>query len=155
MYNKSFPLNTKRIKKEKHKAGITKRLRNSITTKHKICISFLNKPTAFNETNYEGYKNKLMQLIKVAERYHYQKGFNKHKSDLMKMWQMIREITSKKASSQQNQVLLIIGTLTQDRQLIADKFNEYFTTVGSELTKDIPTVTKRIILMEFMKTQCF
>ena len=26
---------------------------------------------------------------------------------------------------------------------IADKFNEYFTTIGSELTKDVPTVTKQ------------
>ena len=34
-------------------------------------------------------------------------------------------------------------SITQDRQLIADKFNEYFTTIGSELTKDIPTVTEK------------
>ena len=45
--------------------------------------------------------------------------------------------------SQQNQEFLINGTLTKDRQLIADKFNEYFTTIGSELTKDILTVTDK------------
>ena len=33
--------------------------------------------------------------------------------------------------------------MTRDRQLIDDKFNEYFTTIGSELTKDITTVTKK------------
>ena len=38
VYNKSFPLNTKRVKKEKHKAWITKGLRNSIKTKHKLYI---------------------------------------------------------------------------------------------------------------------
>ena len=59
------------------------------------------------------------------------------------MWQTIREIIGKKTSSQQNQEFLINGTLTRDRQLIADKFNEYSTTIGSELTKDIPTVTKK------------
>ena len=59
------------------------------------------------------------------------------------MWQMIREIIGKKTSSQQNQEFLINGTLTRDRQLMADKCNEYFTTIGSELTKDIPTVTKK------------
>ena len=32
VYNKSFPLKTKRVKKEKHKAWITKGLRNSIKT---------------------------------------------------------------------------------------------------------------------------
>ena len=59
------------------------------------------------------------------------------------MWQMIREIIGKKTSSQQSQEFLINGTLTRDRQLLADKFNEYFTTIGSELTKDIPTVSKK------------
>ena len=73
------------------------------------------------------------------------------------MWQMIRDIIGKKATSQQNQEFLINGTLTKDRQLIADKFNEYFTTIGSELTKDIPTVTDKPedYLNGIYKTQCF
>ena len=50
------------------------------------------------------------------------------------MWQMIRDIIGKKTSSQHNQEILINGTLTRDRQLIADEFNEYFTNIGSELT---------------------
>ena len=56
---------------------------------------------------------------------------------------MIREIIGKKSSSQQNQEFLINGTLTRDGQLIAEKCNEYVTTIGSELAKDIPTVTKK------------
>ena len=66
---------------------------------------------AFNETNYKRYKNK---LIKIAERYQYQKEFDNHKSDLKKMWQMLREIIGKKTSSQQKQKFLINGTLTRD-----------------------------------------
>ena len=57
------------------------------------------------------------------------------------MWQIIREIIGKKATPQQNQEFLVNGTVTKGRQLIADKFNECFTTIGSKLTKDIPTVT--------------
>ena len=45
---------------------------------------FLRKPTVFNEINYKRYKNKLRQLINIAENYHYQKEFNKHKSNLKK-----------------------------------------------------------------------
>jgi len=56
---------------------------------------------------------------------------------------MIREIIGKKATSQQNQEFLINGTVAKGRQLIADEFNEYFTTIGSKLTKDIPTVTDK------------
>jgi len=56
------------------------------------------------------------------------------------MWQMLRGSIAKKTSTQQNQEFLINDTLTRDRQLIADTFNEYFTSIGSVLTKDIPTV---------------
>ena len=59
------------------------------------------------------------------------------------MRQIIRDIIGKKTSSQQNQEFLINSTLTWDRQVIADKFNEYFTTIGSESNKDIPSVTKK------------
>ena len=56
------------------------------------------------------------------------------------MCQMIRVIIGKKTSTQPNQEFLINDTLTRDRQLLADTFNEYFTTIGSVLIKDIPTV---------------
>ena len=52
-------------------------------------------------------------------------------------------MNGKTTSSQINLEFLINGILTRDRHLIADKCNEYFTTSGSELTKDIPTVTQK------------
>ena len=55
---------------------------------------------------------------------------------------MLRKITGKK-TSQQNQEFIINDILTQHKHLIADKFNEYFTTNGTELPKDIPTVTEK------------
>ena len=56
---------------------------------------------------------------------------------------MIREIISKRPVSSCSQEFLVNGKLTQNKQLIADKFNEYFTTVGSELANEIPFVTEK------------
>ena len=42
-----------------------------------------------------------------------------------------------------SQEFLVNGKLTQNKQLIADKFNEYFTTVGSELANEMPFVTEK------------
>ena len=97
----------------------------------------------FNEINYKRYKNKLRQLINIAENYHYQKEFDKHKSNLKKAWHVIREIISKRTVFSCSQEFLVIGKLTQNKQLIADKFNEYFTTVGSELANEIPFVIEK------------
>ena len=45
------------------------------------------------------------------------------------------------------------GNLTQDKQSIEKKFNEYFTTVGSDLAKyQLSQKRLMIILMEFIKT---
>ena len=55
---------------------------------------------------------------------------------------MLREIIGKKIS-QQNQKFTINDILTRHKLLIANKFNEYFTTMGTELTKDIPTITEK------------
>ena len=59
-----------------------------------ICVFSIKKNY---ETNYKRLK-KLTKFIKIAERYHYQKEFDKHKSDLKKMWQIIRGIIGKKTS---------------------------------------------------------
>ena len=56
---------------------------------------------------------------------------------------MIKEVIGKKTSSQQNHEFLTNSILTRNKQLVAVKFNEYFTAIGTELTKDIPTVTEK------------
>ena len=66
--------------------------------------------------------NKLTQLIKIAERYHYQKEFDKHNCDLNKMWQIIRQSIAKKTSSHQDQEFLINCILKRDKQFTADTF---------------------------------
>ena len=81
--------------------------------------------------------------MNIAESYHYQKEFDKHKSKLKKTWHVIREIISKSTAFSCSQEFLVNGKLTKDKQLIADKFNEYFTTAGSELTNEIPLFTEK------------
>ena len=91
----------------------------------------------FNEINYK-------ININIAENYHHQKEFDKHNSNLKKAWHVIREIISKRTVFSCTQEFLVNGKLTQNKQLIADKFNEYFTTVGSELANEIPFVTEKL-----------
>ena len=128
MINNSPPAK-KKVRKGKHRVWITKGFRNYIKTKHKLYMFLLRKPTVFNEISYKRYKNKLSQLINIAENYHYQKEFDKHKSNLRKAWHVKREIISKRTVFSYSQEFLFNGKLTQNKQLSADKFNEYFTTI--------------------------
>ena len=56
---------------------------------------------------------------------------------------MIREIISKRTAFSCSEEFLVNGKLTQDKQLIADKCNEYCTTVGSELANEMPFITEK------------
>ena len=53
------------------------------------------------------------------------------------------EIISKRTVFSCSEEFLVNSKLTQDKQLIADKFNEYFMTIGSELANEIPFVTEK------------
>ena len=100
----------------------------------------MNIPTIFNETNYKKYKNK---LISIAERYHYHKKFHKHRGNLQKTWQILKDIIGKKTVSLFHREFLVDDKIIQDKKTIADKFNDYFTNLGPELAKGIPEVTEK------------
>ena len=142
-YDKAFPLVKKKNRREKYKPWITKGFKKSIPTKNKLYKYYLNILTVFNETNYKKYKNKLNKLISIAERYHYHKEFQKHRGNLQKTWQLLKDVIGKKTVSLCHREFLVDDKIIQDKKLIADKFNVYFTNIGPEFAKGIPEVTER------------
>ena len=61
-----------------------------------------------------------------------------HKSDLKKSWNILRKVINKNKGKTTVTKFKFNDTVTEDKQLIADKFNEYFINVGPSLAKDIP-----------------
>ena len=54
---------------------------------------------------------------------------------MKKTWDTIKCVINKKKPSSGSSNFLIDGKLTNDKNLIADKFNEYFTNIGINLSK--------------------
>ena len=71
------------------------------------------------------YINKLNKLI--AETYHCHKEFHKHRGNLQKMWQILKDIIGKKTVSLYHREFLVDDKIIQNKKLIADKFNDCFT----------------------------
>jgi len=73
-------------------------------------------------------------------------------SDALPTRPRMRVIICKKTSSQQNQQFLINGIPTRaEKNLIADIFNEYFPTIGIELTKDVLTIIVKHLIIDLME----
>jgi len=66
------------------------------------------------------------------------------KNNIKETWKLIKKIisnTGKTTSSSGVDELLINSKITKDKSQIANKFNEYFTNIGSGLATKIPPVS--------------
>ena len=95
----------------------------------------------YNETIYRVYKNKLQRLLKAAEKMYYQDLLVKYKENLKKSWSIIKGIIKKnKRRESQTKFKHNDGTITENEQVISDRFNDLFLNVGPTLAKAIPQV---------------
>ena len=100
---------------------------------------FLKVPSAHNETRYKAYRNKLSHILKKAEKLHYTDLLTANKSNLKKTWQIMKNVVNKnKVKNVNSKFRLNDGSLTENKSMISDKFNEFFVNVGPNLAKKIP-----------------
>ena len=89
---------------------------------------------------YNGYLN---HCIRAAKKEFYHNEFNKHKNDIRKTWDTLKEIINKKTfKSDLPSRFIHEGTEVIGLKNVADKFNEYFTEIGPKLAKSIDTANK-------------
>ena len=136
IYNECFPLITKNIKiKNPNKPWITPGIIKSTKRKNYLYKNWLIRRTEETLSKYKKYKNKLTALIRAAEKTYYEKRFSEISHDIKKTWDLIKSVINKNSSKPDVDELLINGKLSNDKLQMANKFNEYFVTVGSELAK--------------------
>ena len=143
MHDKHFP--KMKIKKgySNRKPWLSEALRNSIKFKNKLYYVYQKTPSVKNEITYKNYKNTLNKLLKRAEKQHYHDLLIKHKDNIRKSWSVIKSIIQKnKWSTCQSKFKLSDGTISDDKQLISTKFNDFFVNIGPTLASKIPNVDK-------------
>ena len=91
-------------------------------------------------------------MIRKAERDHYQQLLNQNKSNLRKVWSLIKVVFNKSKNNSISDKFLINNNNVTDKNVTAN-FNEYFISIGPTLAKKIPErqrdlstyITSRII----------
>ena len=142
-YDKCFPIKKHSKKYCIKKPWLTSALKESIKIKNKLYIS----RNRGNETerrisHYKTYRNKLHNLLRAAERQYYQDLLTKHKSNLKKSWQVIKMIINKIKCNPTCSKFKCNGSVIEDGEVIANKFNDFFINVGLTLAKNIPSTKK-------------
>ena len=95
------------------------------------------KKTVYNENTYENYRNKLHKLLKNAERSYYNEQILTNENNIRKTRNIIKTIINKNKSDQNKQTKFMLsdGSVTDDKQTVAEKFNDFFVNVGPNQAK--------------------
>ena len=89
--------------------------------------------------SYKKYRNKVIELIRQSKQTYYQHYFEQNKKDSKTIWQGIHEIISSRKNKNGGNVSAIISddnTITNPVE-IAQNFNNFFTSIGTNLQKKI------------------
>ena len=145
-----LPIRRVRFDKHRHKMSkwITSGILKSIHFRDKLyrkCKSLNPETTDYvnAKINLKVYNGILSRNIRLAKQMHYAQEFKKYQNDIRKTWDTLKDILNKmKCKSVYPKMFLLNGSQITNMSSITNKFNEYFTSVGSRLANEIDTSDK-------------
>ena len=143
-YSKCFPLKKSSGNRyTNNNPWLSPAMKESIKVKNKL---YINRNKGDNKEEklafYKLYRNKLNHILRITERKYYQDLLSEHKSNVKKSWQVIKTIINKRKYKPVNTKFKCNDTITEDGQVISNKFNNFFVNVGTSLAKNIPSSKK-------------
>ena len=126
LYNKHFPVRKVKLCYNNRKPWLTDSFKQSIRTKNKLYMRYVNAKSAHNESCYKRYRNKLNHLLKIAEKTHVAEKLESNKANLEKTWSILKGIINKRNNAKiQEKFKLSDGSMTSDKQMISERFNDF------------------------------
>ena len=119
---------------------ISKSLLRSINRKNRLYYKYKSKKSEASKTKYTLYKNTLTKTLRLAKKKYYSMQLEFYKHDVKNTWKILKQAmnVSKKKS---NINKLRRGNQIVDNPLdIANTLNSYFSTIGDNLSRNIPHV---------------
>ena len=89
------------------------------------------------QINYEAYSNKLVGIMRKAERAYYTDEFKINKDNSSRSWNILKKIIRESTQRNSNILLNLNDAIGTDTLSVADHFNNFFTTIGESLSNNI------------------
>jgi len=141
VYDRCCPVRTKRLSVNRlQKPWFTTELIRCINRKHSLFREYKMGLTSF--VMYNKFKNMTTSLIRRAKSKYYVSKFKSLKGDSGGTWKLFNSISGKKNTNRAVDQLFYHNQTITDSQSIADAFNNFFSSIGSDLDRNIPIVPK-------------
>ena len=143
LHNRHFPKVRIKVRHRNNKSWLSDDLKEEIKYKNKLYKLSKKIPCLRNELIYKTFKNRLQHKIKIEEKNHYCDLFQKYKGNMKRSWSLIKTILYRGSKTKiQNKFALSNGDVVTDRNIICEKFNNFFTGIGPSLANAIPDQDK-------------
>lgn len=128
------------VRKSKYHPWITKGLARACKKKNKLYKEFVKYRTIEKEIEYKTYKNKLINIMRNTKRAYYQELLELKKTDTKGIWNILNKIINRNSRQNKNYPNYFLDKEQKlfNMDTVAHKFNEFFVSIGPELSKNIP-----------------
>ena len=87
---------------------------------------------------YNSYRNKLTSAIRKSKQLYYNNAFSSSSNNPTKMWKNINNLLNNERAAPPASLRLADGSTTSNQLHVANSFNEYFTSIASNLHNNLP-----------------
>ena len=132
IFHSSFP--EKKIQlQDKGKTWITKGIQTSIKNKRDLYLKCRNSNNHKLKTYYKSYCKLLANIIRQATILHYSNQILRSNNKSKTIWDIVKAQTGRKKMIDEMSILDDNGSLTYNKQKIANSFNDYFSSIAENL----------------------
>lgn len=137
---KSIQMSTKFVKRE---PWVSSAIIASSTKKKTLFSKKLNHPTEHNIQNYKDYCKTFNSIRRIAKRNYYADNLRKYKHNMKMTWRLLRSIINKQNNKTSvPDIFIINGSEVSDPNTISNEFNNYFASIGQNISDKVPKVSK-------------
>ena len=133
------PVETKTIGKKPINLWVTGGIKVSMKTCNDLYKRYRKSPSDENRKKYKIYKKKLETLTRILKSDYYDLIIEEAGTDTRKLWGIINELIDRKQCRHKMPNRFIIdGKSVRDKKNIAEAFNIYFSSIGTDMANQIP-----------------
>jgi hypothetical protein len=149
------PLKSIKVSKRKlaRKPWITRGIIKSIRTKDKLYKKFLTKPTNDNKVKHNKYRNILNNLLRAAKKTYITQQIESNQFNMKDTWKTLNNLLGRNKKSKLPDFFNDMnGNKITDSKTIADKFNDFFTNIGTKLANKISSPQESYVTTKIKKS---
>ena len=131
---------------ERYSPWITIHLKRMIKSRDKLKTVAVKKKSEILLTSYKKIRNKVNSTVKTLKREYYTDKIKAPEGNLKETWVIINKLVSQRSKTTTISSLSYGNQLIVTPQDIANKMNNFFCTVGDQLSKEIPDSLKLVLM---------